>query len=309
MNSNIKSPAKIISPKSGRLITVNGDAYKKLLKDGYTEELLKKSISNKLLPIPKLPAKSKTNEDYRMGFTGKFDTDKYLIYQLDLKDLLQFYQTDKYIISLIDNDKKLKELVILLKNSSIYNLETQSFDFKENNYSRDKTGRAAVSQTEIIDYTLKLLENRKTDEVMKIVDFYEPKDKLYIDYDNAYNEYFYGRLFYEIIGSDLIDLPHTFEDYFSIAPNDVDWSFLENVLDSTIGNWDYPDIVNLITKLLKGAEITRKNKLFDEIVSVWNSWKDSLKEVIVEDGDLGDLELFDDLQKLIDNHHKKNKGK
>jgi len=305
MNSNIKSPARIISPKSGRLITVNGDAYKKLLKDGYTEEeLLKKSISNKLLSIPKPVSKSMITEDYRMGFTGKFDTDKYLIDQLDLKDLLQFYQTDKYIRSLIDNDKRLKELIRLLKNSSIYNPETKSFDFKDT-YSRDKTGRAAFYQTEITDYTLKLFENRKTSEVIKIVDFYEPKDKLYVDYNNAYNEYFYGRLFYEIIESDLIDLPHTFEDYFSIAPNDVDWDFLEDALESPLMNWDYQDIFKLITKLLKSAEITRKNKAFDEIVSIWNSWYDSLKEVLIEDGNLGDLELFDDLQKLIDNHYKK----
>ena len=290
----------------GRSILVNGDAYKKLLKDGYTEEeLLKKSISNKLLPIPKLPAKSKINEDYRMGFTGKFDTDKYLIDQMDLKDLLQFYQTDKYIKSLVDNDKRLKELIRLLNQGSVYNSETKSFDFKDT-YSRDKMGRAAFYQTEITDYTLKLLEERKINEVMKIVDFYEPKNvSLIILHRNAYDDYFYARLFYEIIGSDLTDLPHSFEDYFSIAPNDVDWDFLDDALEGPLMNWDYQDIFKLITKLLKNTELTRKNRAFDEIVSIWNSWYDSLKEVLLEDGNLDDLKLFDDVQKLIDNHYKK----
>jgi len=305
-NSNSKLPAKIISPKSGRSILVNGDAYKKLLKEGYTEEeLLKKSISNKLLPIPKLPAKSKINEDYRMGFTGKFDTDRYLIDQMDLKDLLQFYQTDKYIKSLVDNDKKLKELIRLLNQGSVYNSESKSFDFKEDFYYIDIMGLPTVSQTEIIDYTLKLLEDRKVYEAMKIVDFYEPKDKLYVNYRNAYNEYFYGRLFYEIMESNLIDLPYIFEDYFSMAPNELDWIFLEEALEITLENWDYDGIFKLLSKLLKSAEITRKNRAFDQIVSVWNSWYDSLKQIMIEDGDLDDLKLFDELQNLIDNHYKK----
>jgi hypothetical protein len=291
MEPNIPSVAKIISPKTGRLITVNGDAYRKLLRDGYTEEeLLKKSVNKRLLPPPKLPVKIEVNQDYRTGFTGKFDTDKYLIDQLDLKDLLRFYQTDKYIKSLVDNDKRLKELIRLLNQSSIYNPEKQSFDFKE-----DK----------IIDYTLKLLEDRKTNEAMKIVDFYEPKDKLYIDIYNAADEYFYGRLFYEIMESYLIDLPYIFEDYFIIAPNDVDWIFLEDALETPLGNWNYPDILKLITKLLKSAEVTSKNKAFDEIVSIWNLWYDSLKELMIEEGTEADLKLFNDVLKLIDHHYKK----
>ena len=304
MEPNI--PSKIVSPKTGRLITVNGDAYKKLLKDGYTEEeLLKKSVNKRLLPPPKLPTKIKINEDYRMGFTGKFDTDKYLISQLDLKDLLQFYQTDKYIKSLVDNDKKLKELIRLLEESSISDLNG-SVTYKHTIYYRDPlTNIFTYKDAPILDYTLKLLEEQKTNEAIKIVDFYEPKDKSYMNYGISYEKYFYARLFYEIMESYLIDLPHIFEDYFSIAPNDVNWGFLEDALEAPLMNWDYQDIFKLITKLLKGAETTRKNKVFDEIVSIWNQWYESLKEVMIEDGNVDDLKLFDDVQKLIDNHYKK----
>ena len=305
MNSNNKLQAKIISPKTGRYITINSDAYKRLLNDGYTEEeLLKKIVGNKLLPVPKFPNTIKNNKYYKIGLTGEVDTDKYLIHQLDLKDLFRFYRTDKYIKNLIDNDDKLQKLIILLKNSSIYDPDIHSINFKQNVYSRDNiTKIPTVSHTAIIDYTLKLLEDRQIDEAMKIVDFYEPINKSHIDNYNVYDEYFYGRLFYEIIESNLLDLPYIFEDYFSIAPNDIQWDFLEDALESPLGNWDIKDIFNLVIKLLKSAEITRKNKLFNQIVAVWNLWKDSIEEVMIEENDIEDLKLFNVIIKLINNHH------
>lgn len=304
MNSNNKLQARIISPKTGRYITINSDAYKRLLNDGYTEEeLLKKIVGNKLLPVPKFPNTIKYNKYYKIGLTGEVDTDKYLIHQLDLKDLFRFYRTDKYIKNLIDNDDKLQKLIILLKDSSIYDPDIHSINFKRNVYGRDNiTKTPTVTQAAIIDYTLKLLENRQIDEAMKIVDFYEPINKSYIDNYNVYDEYFYGRLFYEIIESNLLDLPYIFEDYFSIAPNDIQWDFLENALESPLGNWDLKDIFNLVIKLLKSAEITRKNKLFNQIVAVWNLWKDSIEEVMIEENDIEDLKLFNVIIKLINNH-------
>ena len=304
MESNNKLPSRIISPKSGRFIFIYGDAFKKLLKEGYTEEELLKNVyePSGLFPI--------IQEDYKISLTGEVDTDKYLINQLDLKDLFQFYQTNKYVKNLVDNNKKLKELITLLIDSSIYDSETDSFDFKALSYVVDKTTNQPIFlDVPIICYTLKLLEERKTDEAMKIVDFYQPEKKLQKHSADFLHTYFYGKLFDEILSSKLMHLPYIFEDYFSIAPNNEDWSFIDNALEWSVNallNWDlWNDISKLLMRLLKSAEITKKNKLFDAIVFKWNSWKNPLKELIIQGGSEADLKAFDDLQRLIDNHYKK----
>lgn len=281
-----------------------------------------KPIKSNIKPVrlnikPVKPIQSnKPNIRNKLGLTGSVDTDKFLIDQLDLKSLLQYYQTDTYTKNLVDNNKKLKELIELLKRDSTYSPEAQAFYFKENEFVFDPVTKTnKVTQTGIIDYTLDLLKNRKVDEAMKIVDFYEPVNKSNIGYDSIYNEYFYGRLFYEILESDMWDSPHIFEDYFSITPKNFDWgnlqtidpnfNFIADVLEIPLANWPYKDSLKLMINLIKIAIAIHKEQLFIGIVGVWNQWVESIEENLKEEGTDNDLKLFNELDLLIKNHAKK----
>ena len=54
--------ARIRSPKTKRLINVNGVAYQKLLKEGYTNEALL-GIENTLVPTELIPIEVRVPED------------------------------------------------------------------------------------------------------------------------------------------------------------------------------------------------------------------------------------------------------
>lgn len=94
---------KIKSPKTNRSINIYGDAYKKLIHEGYTNDYLL-SLPRVTISSPKrLTSKSKQNKGI---FTNLKDTDQLILNQVD--NLYLTCQTNKYLYQLCMSNPELK---------------------------------------------------------------------------------------------------------------------------------------------------------------------------------------------------------
>lgn len=121
------SVQKIKSPKTGRLININGDTYKKLLKD-YPEDYL---LSLKTTPniIDNTNINNVVGNINNVVFTGLKDTDLYILHQIE--DIYSVCRTNKklYQLCMSDNiikEKYLKQQKIHHRLDKIFNLLKQS---------------------------------------------------------------------------------------------------------------------------------------------------------------------------------------
>jgi len=229
------------------------------------------------------------------------DIDKLLIDYIDLKSLYNYRQTCKYLYNLIDNDEHLKDLLILLKKDSTYNKDCNRLEFIDNRYNFDincSPNYYKVNKDTIVHYILKLFTERKTYEALKITDFYR-EGMLYGNGD-GYCE----SLFFEIIGNinDFIHIPHVFEEYFRILPEDIDQTFITYILEGMFYDFNLTaDTKIKIMKILLGATIMiNKTVIFDYIINDWIDWKSSIERKIINNDELIAL---DQLQKFITEHY------
>jgi hypothetical protein len=95
---------KIKSPKTKYNIFVGGNTYKKLLKEGHQEEnlshhMVQSPTTHKYIKIGDKEYKNLINKGYYVSFTGNKDTDRLILLNLDINQLV----LNNYTKSLMDN--------------------------------------------------------------------------------------------------------------------------------------------------------------------------------------------------------------
>jgi len=123
---------KIKSPKTKRYIYIDGEAYKKLLNEGYTSDYLL-SLSNNHFIQNQIKFDNIENE-----FTGIKDTDLLILRLLPYYDLYNVCLTNKKIYQLSHNDPALKQSFNYIQHYILNPLIPKEIFISYNNVTRQR---------------------------------------------------------------------------------------------------------------------------------------------------------------------------
>jgi len=313
----------VILPKVSQSITVP-QVSKPVISAKVSRPIIVPKVNKPIMPSKIIQASNK------IGLSGLPELDQEIILNSDLESIINLYSTTKSFRQLTE---KMLPQIIQKHQETIVNLDLTTIlnFYPTNELSRQiieqllpqiaqKHGKVGNSfqifglHDEIADFAFELLKRRHLKLLKQLLEIFIVTD-INVKYDYEYD--LYVRLGYDLFISDFVTQA-IIEDYFKLAPTDIDWNFLDDVLETPLMNYPPNDIVsmmiatfdaaiainnvdlmNLMSETFDAAVVIHNYNLIKSIIGIWNLWKDSIREVI--ETDESNEELKSSLLHLLDN--------